>query len=272
VIPFNGHSVEIPGARTLSYLDNAKIAPQITDSTPRTRRIRAIVLHTTSGTATGKVAAGSVASTRAEVLARYQTRTERKVSWDVTIDLDGDVIVQNDVVKNYSWHATAWNSLSMGIELVQGPGGVLYADQIAALVAVVDFYTMALGIQRQIAWAPEANGPCLSRIPRADEHGKGGQDMVGIFAHCHNTNSRGPGDPGAAPFLALADAGYDRFDYRVEEDKQVWRGRQSAIGCATIDGIPLTETCRALEKKNGSPVWVTRPNDAAIISLVSSLR
>lgn len=259
---FSGLAHEVPGLRTVSYLDNPALAPRITDSDKRARRIRSVIVHTTSGTCrAGKVKPGRLASDdRAGVLARYQTRTERRVSWDYTVGRDGVVICQNDPLERYSWHATAWNPISVGIELVQDADGSLYAEQLDALVLLVDELTRRLKIQRQIAWRSDA--PVLELLARADERGAKGVDLVGVFAHVHNTKTRGSGDPGPAPFRALAAAGYERFDIDAGADLATWRERQRALGLAA-DGIALDQTCAALERA-GRPcgLWVPRPGDA----------
>jgi hypothetical protein len=194
-------------------------------------------------------------------LCRYQTTTARDVSWDFTVGRDGVVYAQNDPVTDYSWHATAWNPISLGIELVQDPDGAFYAEQIGACVALVDTLTRALKIQRQVSW--RGKEPHLSMIYRADEHGASkGADMVGVFAHSHNTVSRGRGDPGPAPFKALAAAGYEIFDFATGSDLSAWRSRQSQLGLKA-DGIALDATCEALAAKAHSQhgLWVSRPGD-----------
>lgn len=261
---FGGIAHEVEGLRSVSYLDNPALAPRITDFNRRERRIRAIVVHTTSGScARGKVKPGNLPGddTRGAVLARYQTRTLRRVSWDYTIDRDGLVFCQNDPLELSAWHAGVWNPISVGIELVQDADGSLYEDQLAALVRLVDELTRRLRIQRQIAW--RGDGPVLSLLARADEKGaKRGADMVGVFAHVHTAHDRGPGDPGPAPFRALAAAGYEGYDFAAGADLATWRERQRALGLAA-DGIALDQTCAALERA-GRPcgLWVPRPGDA----------
>jgi hypothetical protein len=260
---FGGIACQVEGLRTVSYLDDPTRAPRITDSDARRRRIRAIIVHTTSGTCrSGRVREGRLADDdRAEVLARYQTRTARRVSWDYTVGRDAVVYAQNDPLEWYSWHATAWNSLSVGIELVQDADGSLYAEQLDALVLLVDELTRRLRIQRQIAW--RGDSPILELLARADERGASkGADMVGVFAHVHNTRSRSAGDPGPAPFRALHAAGYEPFDVAAGTDLAAWRERQRGLGIAA-DGLPLDQTCAALER-SGRPcgLWVPRPGDA----------
>lgn len=260
---YDGQKVELSGVETISFLDDPKVAPRITDKNPRTRRARAIVLHTTSGgCAKGLVLDVPVTSTKAEVYARYQTRTERQVSWDYTVDLDGTVLAQSDPKVEYSWHAGAWNPISVGIELVQTPKGELYKHQLDTLVLLVDWLTRTLKIQRQ--YAANDGKPTLVTIPRASFTGGGGADMVGVFAHCQNTTPdvRGPGDPGPAPFVWLARAGYEPFDYLASEDRRVWKQRQQTLGLsAPYDGIPLDDTVSALRAQKGRDLWVARPGD-----------
>ncbi|MBL8684435.1 MAG: N-acetylmuramoyl-L-alanine amidase [Myxococcales bacterium] len=261
-IVLGGIAHEVEGLRSVSYLDDPKIAPRITDSDARKRRVRSVIVHTTSGTCrAGKVKPGRLATDdRAGVLARYQTRTARRVSWDYTVGRDGVVIAQNDPVERYSWHATAWNPISVGIELVQDADGTLYEEQLGALVLLVDELTRRLRIQRQLAWVGDA--PVLSQLARADEKGAKGVDMVGVFAHVHNTLSRGAGDPGPAPFRALRAAGYEGFDFAAGADRSTWRERQRALGIAA-DGIALDDTCAALERSGRAcGLWVPRPGDA----------
>lgn len=266
-IVYNSTAVEVPGFKSISYLEDPKVSPQITDFDARKYRVRAIVIHTTSGScAKGVVLPGRrPTDDKAAVEARYQTRSSRSVSWDFTVGRDAVILCQNDTAKNYSWHATSWNNRSIGFELVQNDDGSLYADQIAAAVALIDTLTRLHGIQRQIPWDKTHDKPVLAMIDRADEHGAKGLNMVGVFAHVNNTKNRGPGDPGPAPFRALKDAGYECFDFQAGEDLTTWKARQTALGFAgsAVDGIALTDTVTALTatgKKHG--LWIAgRPGD-----------
>lgn len=257
-----GERLDLPGVRTVSFLDDPSRAPPVTDRSQRTRRMRAIVIHAHSGTASGAVKPGRRdTDDAATALALYQTRTSRQVSWDFTIGRDALVMQQNDPAAWFTWHATAWNSISVGIELIQDADGAFYAEQLSACVALVDCLTRVFRIQRQIAW--RSGSPHLALIYRADEQGPSkGADMVGVFAHVHNTTNRGKGDPGPAPFIALAAAGYERHDFTTGADLATWRTRQVQLGCKP-DGIALDATCDALAATSQSPhgLWVARPGD-----------
>jgi hypothetical protein len=258
-IVISGERIEVPGVRSCSWLDGT--VPRITDRTERSRRVRAVVIHTHEGKATGSIKPSRlVDDPLARSLARYQTTTSRDVSWDYTVGRDGVVYAQSDPALEFSWHATAWNPISVGIELVQDGDGALYDGQLDALVSLVDVLTRHLRIQRQIPWRDGA--PMLGVIYRADEGGTlKGQDLVGVFGHVNNTRSRGKGDPGPAPFYALHEAGYELFDFAVGEDTKAWRDRQVRLG-VKADGIPLDGTCDALAR-GGHPhgLWVERPYD-----------
>ena len=264
MIVLNGAAVDIPGVRSVCWKDDASICPQVTDRSQRVLRVRALVFHTHKGTASGVVKPGRLDrdDDKLAILARYQARTIRQVSWDFTIGRDARVFCQNDPAERFTWHAGAWNRLSIGIEMIQDDDGALYAEQIEAAIALTDLLTRTFRIQRQMAW--QRGKPYLGLIYRADEHGEArGFDMVGVFAHCHNTLSRGPGDPGPAIFKALASAGYDLFDYHTGNDLSAWRARQQQLG-VKMDGIPLDATCDALAALSGRSsrgLWVTRPGD-----------
>jgi len=258
-------SVVIGGQRldtpfeSVCWLDDAKLAPRVTHASPRTRRVRAIVLHTTSGKL-GPVRPGFKASTRAEVEAHYQTSTTRAVSWDGCVDTDGLLVWQNDPVSQFTWHATSENPLSIGIELVQDDDGSLYDGQLQTVVKIVDFLTERLRIQRQIPWV--GTGIPRGVRPRLDEHGTvQGANVVGVVTHFQITANRGPGDT-VVPFDYLARAGYEKFDLDAGDDLAMWKARQRAV-CGfvggDVDGVPLDKTCAALEAKGyAHGLWVSR--------------
>lgn len=262
------------GLRTLSYNEPGG-PPRITDYDPRKKTPRSIVFHSTSGGVT-KLRKGRGPGGRAKTFANYQVKTDRFVSWDGTIDTDAFTLWQNDPAEFYSWSATKWNSVCMGIEFVEDSGS-LYEEQILAGVLLADILTATFGIQRQIAWDSSANKVQGGVLPRADDKGKdGGASLVGVFAHFHNTTNRGAGDPGRFLFDALKDAGYECFDMKRDpenpgakraEDQRVWAQRQAALGI-TADGLPMLGTRNAL-KAAGKPLgmWVPRPCDAHLTTL-----
>lgn len=257
-IIIGGRTIETPGIESVSYLDDPTRAPPLVHTTPRGRRVRSIVLHSVHGKL-GPTKAGFRASTRAEAEARYQAHTTRAASFDCCLDTDGTLLWQNDPIVHFTWHATAWNPVSMGIELVQDDDGTLYDGQLQTLVKVLNLLTAELRIQRQIPWG--ASGLPKGVLARLDEHGaKRGSDWTGIGAHYFNTTNRGRGDI-TAPFEYLRRAGYECFDVDAGEDLAVWKSRQIALGFtgADVDGVPLDKTCAALEAKgHAHGLWVAR--------------
>lgn len=271
-IVFNSKKYTVEGLNTKSWLDMPNIK-YITDKTKRTRGIRMIVVHTHEGILSNLVQSDGRDSTIDETLARYQTNTERQVSWDYTVDLNGDVLVQNDPFIDYSWQAGNVNGFSLGIEMVQDkdPSSetkrILYSKEIEKTVLLIDTLTAALGIQRQIPWNKKTNKPNLKPIKRLSSEEGSGDDLVGIIGHSNVTNQRGPGDPGEHIFYALKAAGYECFDMDNSEDILIWRQRQKELGVAEkdCDGIPLAKTAALLKSKgykNG--IFIQRPIDSIL--------
>lgn len=259
-IVIGGKRIDTP-FESVCWLDDAKVAPRVTDYGARLRRPRIICLHTVHGKL-GPVRPGFKASDRAAVYARYQTRTSRAVSWDATLDTDGTLIWQNDPLERFCWHATAINPVSIGIECIQDDDGALYDGQLQTLVRVADLLTGVLGIQRQMPWI--GSGVPRGVRPRLDEHGPAkGANWVGMCAHFMVTTSRGLGDT-LPPFEYFARAGYEKFDYDAGSDLATWKIRQRAAGMppSEQDGIALTKT-RAALAASGRLLgqWTARPGD-----------
>lgn len=211
----DGKRVPVPGVAVCSWLDDPARAPRVTDGATRKVRPVAVVLHTSRGVV-GKVREGSRPSTRAEVLARYQTRTERQVSWCLTIDTDGDVLQQCDASTWTSWHAGWTNRWSVGIELIQqADTGDLWRVQVDAAVRVVAALCDALAIPRRVPVGADGR-PAMRGLATLRSKAGGGREEVwaGVFGHVHcapptGGGARGPGDPGPAVFDALLAAGFE---------------------------------------------------------------
>lgn len=244
----------------------------ITDKNPRTRQVRAIVCHTTPGDRF-TLKPGRYANDNAALAnARYQTNTDRDVSWDWTVSGTGKVFVQNDVAKFYSWQGGNVNPISVGFEMVQvkeTDGLHLYEEQIKSAVLACDFYTYMLGIPRQIPWNKTEDKPDRRVFPRASSTaGTGGQDMCGVYGHRNITSNKPWVDPGDDIFYALRDAGYELFDFTKNEDLDTWKKRQLQVGLSgkDVDGLPLKGTRSKVESILHKPrgLWVVRPMDATL--------
>ena len=199
----DGQRVETPGLETISWLDDPAV-PRVRDGRRRVpQSARAIVLHTVHGKLGPLSDVPSVPSVRAERYARYQAGSAREVSWHLTVDTDGSVVQSADVAAWTCWHATAVNSWTIGIELVQESDGTVYRPQLAAVVELCDLLCARLAIERRV---PARGGvPIVGVVPRLT--GADGP-WSGVFGHRNQTRQRGPGDPGSFVFLALLAAGY----------------------------------------------------------------
>jgi hypothetical protein len=216
VTPFElvigGKRVPVPGITDgATWLDDPARAPRVTDGKPRdASKVRGIVLHTSRGVR-GSVREGARPSSRAETLALYQARTEREVSWHLTVDTDGTVLQQADAALWTAWHASHANGWTVGIECVQQPdSGDLYRVQVVALVAVVEALCGALAIPRRVpvdAHLRPLAGP-VRAWQSAGEGGRG-EKWPGVLGHRNLTKNRGAGDPGDGVFEALLAAGFE---------------------------------------------------------------
>lgn len=207
-----GQRIPVPGiVDGATWLDDRHRAPPVTDGKPRTAdRVTGIVIHTSRGVR-GHVRPGALPSSRAELLALYQSRTTRAVSWHITIDTDGTTIQQADAALWMCWHASHANGWSVGIECVQQPdSGDLYEAQVAALVAVVEALCRALKIPRRTPVGADGK-PWPGLIAEHREASEGGrqQPFAGVLGHRALTDHRGPGDPGDDVFAALLAAGFE---------------------------------------------------------------
>lgn len=207
----DGKRVDVPAlADTVTWLDSPKV-PKATDGRRRARSaVKAVVVHTTKAHPV-KVRPGSLASTKAEALARYQASTTRDVSWHFTVDFDGTVVQSADPATWTCWHAGHVNGWTVGIEMVQGDDGSLYEHQLAVTAALVAWLCDVFGIERR--YPVGADGRPASK-PIAALGGKGTAPWSGVFGHRNQTSNKPAGDPGDPIFDRLAALGFTgyRFD------------------------------------------------------------
>lgn len=202
----DGVLVTLPGVETRCYADDPAI-PQATDGSRRRKAdVAGVVIHTvTAHPHQPPVLPGSRPSSHAETLARYQANTARKVSWHYTVDTDGTVVQSADPARWTCWHAGGVNPWTVGIELCQGTAGELYEVQMRALVALVEHLCAAFNIARRYPTRASTGRPHGSPIPRLTGSAP---PWSGVFGHRNQTPEKPHGDPGDAPFLALAAAGF----------------------------------------------------------------
>jgi len=258
----NGVAEEIPELRTLSAFDDPAFHLGREDwRTRRTTWVRSIFLHTTKGIPGGKDHRAQViipgtgpSAGNAERVGRYWTSDPSSAGAHLVADHDAHIVCFADLAKDCTYHATSVNDVSIGIEIYQGNQAELYADQLAAVVRLVDWLTWRFGVQRQFH-RPYTEGHCVKRL------NDGGTDCIGVFGHRDQTNGRGPGDPGDHIFELLEAAGYEPFDFAAGEDLEVWKARQAELG-VTADGLAGPATRAALEQAgHAGGLWVPRPGD-----------
>ena len=220
-----GRRHDIPGVETLNWADNPGV-PRTTKVNTRKHWLRSIGVHTVHGIR-GKLLPGTKPSNRAETYAHYQASTERQVSWDFTLDTDKTLIQSNDPEESYTWHATAANPYSMGIELVQERNGDLYQGEMDAFADFADFSTALLFIPR---FVPGKNGQIVSGV--IQRMATNPASYAGIWGHRNQTTNRGFGDPNDFPFLALKARKYRLVDIEAGEDREIVRGLQKELRIA----------------------------------------
>jgi hypothetical protein len=259
----DGKPEDVPGLRTVSWVDDPRI-PRLAgnqDSRRRsTRWIRGIVLHTTKGIPGGKDRRPQVirpgfgpAGDRGLHVARYWSTSQLQSGAHLIVDFDGEIVQVADLQLEAAYHAGPVNDVSIGVEIYQGSDAELYAEQLAVVVQLCDFLTRRFGIQRQIP-----DGYDRGQLERLEA---GGRNVVGVYGHRDVTSNRGTGDPGDEIMRQLSAAGYERADYSMRIDFDRWADRQHDLGI-DADGIPGPATVRALAAA-GRPhgMWVSRPGD-----------
>jgi hypothetical protein len=169
----------------------------------------------------------------------------------LVVGFDGRVCCLADLATAVTFHATASNPWSVGLEMKEQPGGGVYAATLHAAVEVTIAACRALGIQLQM---PKLGSYTGHPIPRMSDTGAspGGPDMVGIFGHRDNTERRGRWDPGDMIWEMFAERGVDQFDFATGEDLAVWKQRQQTLNDhfgagLVVDGVPGPGTVAALK-------------------------
>jgi hypothetical protein len=259
----------VEGLACLSWRDDRRV-PRLSSTGDGRRRstrwLRGIVLHTTKGIPGGRdrrpqqILPGTGPDGGHDLrVARYWSGDPTRSGAHLVVDHDGSIVCTADLMDECAFHAGPVNDVSIGIEIYQGRDAEMYADQLAAVVRLVDWLTRRFGIQRQMPHR-YVGGP-LTRLAA------GGRNLIGVYGHRDVTSNRGAGDPGDAIFELFIAAGYEPWDLEAVQDLEVWKQRQRELHIQTgapldIDGIPGGDTRRALAAA-GRPhgQWVPRPGD-----------
>jgi hypothetical protein len=228
----NGRRVPVPGVELVTWLDDPKRAPRVTDGVRRDAdEAIAMLWHTSLGILCREALPDAIPSRRAEDLAQYQARSPKPLSWHITGDTDGTFLQQQDLELWTTWHAGWASGWTVGGELAQRDRrGQLTRPQILAAADVTDAICAAMEFPRRVLVAPDGKpwlGPVLDLVsPRAKHYKTGanlggrGKTWAGVITHSHvahreagdgkgHGNGRGPGDAGPLLFEELLARGYD---------------------------------------------------------------
>lgn len=241
-----GVIVEVPGVQVIGPHEAPWSFLSPGECKTRTGTPHQIILHRTIGDAPDKVMPGAGPAGGAERTAEYFASAEglaKHAGIHIVVGSDGVAACLCDLVLVETYHATVSNAFSIGIEMHELAGGVLYQTQIDATVAIVRAICEACGIQFQAPSMPYGGHPFRRML-------NGGADCVGVFGHRNNTEQRGRWDPGNAIFEALKDVGAEAWNIEAQEDLAVWKTRQVALVAnghpLVVDGIPGRATTAAL--------------------------
>jgi hypothetical protein len=239
----DGELVGVPDVTVIGPHDAAWSHLSPGDCRPRSVRPFQIILHKTIADDVEKVLAGSGKPGGAERTAEYWAGDPQHSGAHLVTGDDGVVACLADLVRVEAYHATVSNLYSIGFETRELVGGGVYADALTSTVAVTLAIVEHLGIQLQV---PRSySGHPIKRML------DGGRDMIGIFGHRDNTESRGRWDPGDILFNMLRAHGAESFDFDAGEDRRVWSARQVALQAKghslVADGIPGPKTTAALK-------------------------
>lgn len=206
-----GKPVEVPGVRSVSYLEDPSLRLRVPGVNGRRRRsgeqVVAVVLHTTRGIPGGSNRTAQRVAERparpqelgARLTVQHWREGDRFAGAHVVLDADGAAYCCCDLVTEAAYHAGPANGASVGVEVVQQRDASIHRAQLDALPLLVGALCGLLGVPRRV------------RLPYRPPHGQQPLDEPGVWGHRDLTDNRGRGDPGDLLLQALADAGWERF-------------------------------------------------------------
>ncbi len=235
----SGRPVDCPSVTVKSWRDNP--AWHLTageDRSPRRavdgrKDVQIVVLHTTQGVVGPlKPGRGPFVDPATKTF-KYWADAEKHSGAHFWVGPDGTVVQAADAREEQTPHASVGvvNNLSVGIEIFQSAGGVLYESQMYATVALVDCLTRIFNIARVYQWPYQ--GRPIAQIVAA-------KNFVGICGHRDTTVNRGKGDPGDQIYNYLHAAGYRAQNFATP-DTATWvarAGGSSVLG-ASRPGDPI---------------------------------
>jgi hypothetical protein len=238
----DGKRYEVPGVITVAPLDRPWVQLSAGDGCLRQGRPNKVVLHKTKADDPEIIVGGAGPFGRAERVAEAWASDPVHSGAHMVAGSDY-VACLADLVRWEAYHARAANKLSIGIEMYEEQGGLIYSRIIDNTVACCRTIASVCGIQAQFTW----NASPLVRFR------DGGRTLIGFFGHRNVDDSRNRWDPGNAIWNALALAGFEAFDVAGGEDIEVWKKRQRELiakghdlGPTGADGFPGRLTTAAL--------------------------
>lgn len=237
-----GVIVPVAGVTIIGTHDAAWAHLSAGDGTTRTRWPQQWILHKTIADDPERMLPGAGPSGGDEATAENWAADPKHSGAHLVTGHDGRVACLADLVLVEAYHATVSNPYSVGHETKELVGGGCYEAAMRSTVEVCLAGCRALGIQWQCPLA--YNGHPLRRMVN------GGADLVGIFGHRDNTESRGRWDPGDLLFSMLKARGVQAWDFDAGEDLAFWRSVQLDLNSRghglVVDGVPGAKTTEAL--------------------------
>ncbi len=240
-----GRTVLVPGVRIENRYTAAWAQLGVRDCRPRsTTWVRQVVLHTTKGDWPQTIKPGAGPTGKAQLVDEFWSSDPTHSGAHIVIGSDGVAACLADCLLTEAYHATCSNPWSVGIEIYQEAGGVVFGAALDAAVAIVRVLCAELGIQYQTVGDRYAGQP----MHRLAEGGAspGGPGVVGIYGHRANTGRRGRGDPGEEVFARLVADGCEAIITDAGGDLVTWQARQLELGLVA-DGVPGPLTVAALK-------------------------
>lgn len=239
-----GVIVPVPGRTVIGPHDAAWAHLGIGDRRKRTGKPHMIILHTTKGDEPQVIKEGIGPAGRAQRTAEFWSGDPTYSGAHIVVGSDGVIGWLADSLFDEAYHATVSNAFSIGIEIYQEPGGVIWTAAIEGALDVCDVLCEHHGIPRQFP-SREYKGSPLKRLAT-----DGGKTAYGVFGHRDNTDRRGKGDPGNYVFQRAAARGYEGMDYDAGEDLAAGERRQKKLNSfgaqLLVDKLFGATSCEAM--------------------------
>ena len=242
-LSIDGKRYEVPGVKIVGPDDESWSHLSAGDGRPRTNRPNKVVLHKTKADDPEIVKPGRGPLGRAARTAEMWSKDPTYSGAHMVVGSDYASCLE-DLVTFEAFHAKLANRTSIGIEMYEELGGIIFQAILTATVSICWSIALRVGIQAQTT----RNASPLVRFR------DGGRTLFGFFGHRNVDDSRNRWDPGPRIFEALIQSGFECFDFAGGEDIQVWKTRQRTLiaqghdlGPTGADGFPGELTRRALQ-------------------------